>query len=638
MRLMLILLLMGSPSLALAAKAALVSTDQALLLDPYLEYYLEKGAPLSLEQVRALPSGESFVPVNQNIVNRGFDPTPVWYRMSLRNDLPAETGLEDWIFEFGYPLLDAIDLYVIHANGRIDKRLTGDRRPPADGQVDHRKPVLPLRLQPGETVELVLRIETESTHMINARIHAPSGFVTKTAFENLWFGIYFGLMLGLALYNFFILLSVRDVAYVYHVMYILAMSALQLDLHGFSYQYLWAGPDWPNISMPLTVAGAILFSLLFTRSLLQTHKHSLPLHRMLTCGLWLTYGCIVLALLAPYSVSMPFNTLASALVVLMLITAGIGMLRKGVRAARLYLVAWSVYLVGIMLRALEGMGAMQPSVLSEYGTQFGSAAVVTLLSLALADRINSEREQRARALAATTAKSEFLAKMSHELRTPMNAIIGFTQLALRGSSESQRTGHLRHIETASRSLLHLINDILDLSKIEAGKLTLEKTRFEIASVLVKISDLFSAQAETRGLQLRVHLPPSPVDVLGDSLRLEQVLVNLVGNALKFTEDGTIELSLEEVERKEFYVTLRFNVRDTGIGISAEQQTTLFAPFSQADSSTTRRYGGSGLGLAISRQLVELMDGKLGVDSELGQGSRFWFTARFEVPTVEAKPE
>ncbi|MEK6805447.1 MAG: 7TM diverse intracellular signaling domain-containing protein [Pseudomonadota bacterium] len=617
-------LLLMFPCVALASEAVITAADESVLLDSRLEYLAETRPPLTLEQVRSTALTDAFRPVTQKIINRGFDTTPVWYRVELRNQSSPAAGLNDWLLEFGYPLLDEIDLYVLRSDGQVESVRTGDRRPLAAGQLDHRKMVLPLRLASGERVQLYLRVHTESTHLLNLRLHRPSGFLEKTGFENLWFGIYFGLMLGLALYNFFILLSVRDLAYVYHVMYILSMSALQLDLHGFSRQYLWAGPDWPNVSMPGTVAGAILFSLLFTRSLLQTRLHSLPLHRMLDIGLLLSAICIGLALFAPYSVSMPFNTLASALIVIMLVISGVGMLRKGVRAAQLYLIAWSVYLVGIVLRALEGMGVIAPTLLSEYGTQFGSAAVVTLLSLALADRINFERGQRAAAQAATSAKSEFLARMSHELRTPMNAILGFTQLALR--SGAQRIEHLQHIESASHSLLRLINDILDLSRVEAGKLTLVSSRFELSQLLQRISDLFSMQAARKPLTLKVLAPSGlGAGLIGDSLRLEQVLVNLVGNAVKFTESGEIELAVVQVSRREGHITLEFSVRDTGMGMTAEQQQRLFKPFEQADSSITRRFGGSGLGLAISRQLVELMGGQIGVESELTRGSRFHFT-------------
>ena len=239
--------------------------------------------------------------------------------------------------------------------------------------------------------------------------------------------------------------------------------------------------------------------------------------------------------------------------------------------------------------------------------------------------------EREVAEAATRAKSEFLAKMSHELRTPMNAIIGFTDLALRSDAEDRRLEHLRHIDTASHSLLHIVNDILDLSRIEAGKLVIEKRDFDLRPLLEKLADLFSAQASAKDLELIVPTAAAvPPMLVGDALRIEQVLVNLIGNAIKFTERGEVELSVRVLAQTSQEVQLQFAVRDTGIGLTREQHDRMFLPFSQADSSTTRRYGGTGLGLSICKQLVELMGGSIGVESEAGRGSRFWFELRLAI--------
>ncbi|MGH8562444.1 MAG: ATP-binding protein, partial [Nevskiales bacterium] len=244
-------------------------------------------------------------------------------------------------------------------------------------------------------------------------------------------------------------------------------------------------------------------------------------------------------------------------------------------------------------------------------------------------------EARREAEAASRAKSQFLASMSHELRTPMNAIIGFADLALRTRSEIRRDEHLRHIETASRSLLAILNDILDLSKVEAGKLLLEQRGFNLQELLDPLASLFLPQAQAKGLVLRVAAPTgAPLDLLGDSLRLRQVLVNLLGNAIKFTEAGEVQLSVERLHDEAGRVRLSFCVKDTGIGMDAGQQARLFMPFTQADQSHARKYGGTGLGLAISRQLVELMGGQVHVLSEPGQGSEFRFVLGFEPATAQ----
>ncbi len=324
-----------------------------------------------------------------------------------------------------------------------------------------------------------------------------------------------------------------------------------------------------------------------------------------------------------------FVILSSILLIVVCITIALAIVRKS-RAAYFYLIAWLMPVIGLVLRLLRSFELIETSTFVEYSISIGIALETIILSIGIVDRIGIIRKERDTALAkreqaetANAAKSDFLARISHELRTPLHAILGLSNMLQKEKSKKEQQKNILNIQRSGDALLQIINDILDFSKIEASKMKIEMVSFETSEILDTVNAIIQPAAYNKGLAYVVTGKDTmPLKLIGDPNRIKQILINLTTNAVKFTDNGTVSITIECPQTSKNTFDLIFHVQDSGIGMNENQTTHLFHAFTQADETISRKYGGSGLGLAICKQLTDLMNGELWVESKLGEGSIF----------------
>lgn len=498
---------------------------------------------------------------------------------------------------------------------------------------DLRFPAVRLMLDKGEQVELVWRAQTRGWLMLPLTVYSEDAFNHQVDRGQLFMGVLLGTLLVMACYNLFLFFTTRDRACLYYVFFTLANLLYQLSWTGLGGLYFWAG-DWAQgwqvplfrLSPALAFVAATLFTIYFLD--VRTRYPRVYLGAWLLIAAWGAYvlsWCLQFYLLSDL-LGQALSPLACALAIYL----GVRESLRGSRVGQYFALAWILLVAATMVHALMMLGVVPRNEWVAMLQQAGTIAETVLLSLALGEQINQARRDRLlarqeimRVQAAADAKSEFLASMSHEIRSPLNGVIGMAEL-LRTTPLNMEQRHLvQTMNQAGQTLLHVVNDILDYSKLEAGKLELAPHEFSLNAVLDECIALFTARCKEKGLLLQLRVEPTlAAEWRGDSYRLRQILINFLSNACKFTERGTITVSVQAASSTH----LRFAVRDTGIGLSPSQQTKLFNAYAQADANTARQYGGTGLGLMICKQIAQLMQGDIGVTSSKGQGSEFWFTA------------
>jgi signal transduction histidine kinase/DNA-binding response OmpR family regulator/HPt (histidine-containing phosphotransfer) domain-containing protein len=550
---------------------------------------------------------------------------PHWVRIPLRTSADAP---HDWVAQIDFGMLDQVEFY-LEEGGRLRKLASSGRDLPETGSLKGRVPAVAFGLQPGTDYTLLIRIYTRGSRIAPISIMQPDAYNRAAQGEQMLQGLLLGIAFCLIAYSLGQWLALREPLYAKYAMYVGGLTLYSMVWFGLGEQFLWRGHEWFSkhmlgISSQIGSAGAYLF----VEQILARPGMDRRFRRIMHGGaaLCLLAGLLWGLDLIGQRTLMVFTMTVGAAPMFLGLPGAWRRMRAGDEIGLYFLFSWMVSAGGALVQGQLALGILPANFWTLHSLQFGVTLDMLMFLRMIGMRSKATREAMLRAEAEARMKSEFLANMSHEIRTPMNAIIGMSRLALTYEAPPRLRNYLTKILGAGEHLLSLINDILDHSKMEAGKLAIEAVPFDLDEMLEHLSSVTSVKSEAKGVELIFRVGAGvPQRLVGDPLRLVQVLVNLAGNAVKFTERGEIVVAVEAVQRQDGRVTLEFSVTDTGIGMTPEQLGRLFQSFTQADSSTTRKYGGTGLGLSISRQLVELMGGRIAATSTPGQGSRFAFT-------------
>ena len=652
MRYLLIILLGYWPLFATA-----VDFDDAtrhLPLGKVMQVFEDRTGSATINEVSAPTFASRWRAHQDDVLNAGYSNSVFWLRIDLRYNAQAGTApaVRQWLLELAYPPLDHLELYLPDGQGgyRLAQR-TGDAMPYASRQIPQNNYLFELPVQPGHSTTAYLRLHSQGSVQAPLTLWSVNAYMEDQPTRLYILGMIYGVLLVMLVYNLFIYLSVRDVSYLYYILYIASFGLYQVSVNGAGVAYFWPdSPWWANAATPLFIGAAGLFGCQFARHFLQLGRLNRGFDRLLQ-GLMAGGGVVmVLAVSMPYGVALRMATVLALLFTVSIFTAGLYAWWSGLRVARWFIIAWSAFLLGGLVNTMMVLGYLPNVFLTMYASQLGSALEVALLSLALADRINSMREEQAQALRDTGRtleqlnqqlarsnhlKDEFLSTVTHELRTPMNGVIGSLEMMHTLPMSAEQAQYHRTATGSAQDMMAMVDDILTLTELQAGRLRPQATPFSLRRQLQELRAGFAGRALGKGLYLSLDIPAElPDELIGDTQKLLRCLACLVDNALKFTHQGGVMIQVRGRRLGPDSLAVSFNVSDSGIGFDDLDQAILYQRFFQVDGSMTRRYGGLGIGLSICRQMAELIGGTLTHESTRGLGSQFELSLNMAVAQVQ----
>lgn len=625
----------------------------------FIHYFTDSKDKNFREKIFAKDTSLSFRNIPAEMFSLGFTEDTAWFYIPLKNDTSNDYYGK---FEIYNPYLEKVDIHYRYGHkDRIYEILAGANR-----AYEANFPVLDFYLRPGEEIQIVCAIKSGTPLRIPFVLESEKKYNFTEQFRSIAVGLTLGFGIAMGLYNLSLYFSFRARSYLYYFIMILFSTVYLTSWDGLTLPLF--KPTHGRHYLPLTLVfiyTSTLFLFLFSLEFLYPEKKDKGAE--IITAIYVVSNLILIPLSIFYPIQLnQFSYYLGLINNLIIVYFCIVKIRDGFKPAKNFLLIHMLFPIAGVLANLSATGAISINYFSLHLLKLAFVSQSILFSVMLVQRIKElefklkeglqseihkniillkkEIQQRreteweliqAKEIAekASKVKSSFLANMSHEIRTPMNGVLGMVQLLGTTKLNDEQKEYIQILSISAKSLLQIINDILDFSKIEAGKISLDKEVFSIHSVLDEIHDLLYSLAKQKRIGLRLEGKSEIQEyVYGDQLRLRQILWNLTGNGIKFTNHGEVVLNVSQKNISKDKISIKFTVSDSGIGIPLEKQKQVFDAFSQSDTSTARKFGGSGLGLSITKQLVELQGGTLNLESKESYGSKFTFTITYDIPS------
>jgi len=626
------------------------TTPYVELHDPNHTYSLNQHARMSVEQgvawsvKDAIDNFHQFEQLNQHNYNYGAHEQSIWFHIPVIN----HSEINRWTLDIAFAQLDHVEFYLVQ-NGNV---LAHSQQGKLQGNQVARYPSFHINMDQAEPSDLYIRINSPYQIILAPfALQSSNNFHRAIHLDQALWGVFYGGLLMLLLYNLVLFIVTKDMSLLVYLGIVLTAIGFELIWSGHSQFFFENGlTKWAARHADTGFILSTLFVGIFTQMFLDASKRIADINRLIkvSFGVQLAIGILSTANLLPVAIEHPAVYLTCFASMCLYFYAGLHSYRNHYQPGKFFVLAWGLMVCASFIAIIAKLNLIPSNNFTGYCLQGGAFIAAALFSVALVDKrrayLESEvasatedlvnnleliEEQNVRldiarkdAIKASHIKSQFLANISHEIRTPLNAILGFSKELLSLALPAERQEYIQIINTSSSNLLAIVNDVLDFSKIEAGKLRINLESFSPNDLLEEVVFLHARIASEKGLTFAYQRAPLPEKLIGDPVRIKQVLTNLIGNAIKFTQEGHVHLIVQSKPASNNKLALQFSIEDTGIGIDNKDKQKLFRAFSQLNEALNRSYHGTGLGLVISQQLVKLMRGNIRYDSTYGIGSQF----------------